>query len=36
MQLGYAVIEMTSLHKGFYSITLKSGEIRETKKIIKA
>jgi hypothetical protein len=36
MQLGYAVIDMTALPKGFYSITFKSGEIRETKKIIKA
>ena len=36
MQLGYAVIDMTALTKGFYSITFKSGEIRETKKIIKA
>ncbi len=36
MQLGYAVIDMTAIAKGFYSITFKSGEIRETKKIIKA
>ena len=36
MQLGYAVIDMTALPKGFYTISFRSGEIRETKKIMKA
>ena len=36
MQLGYAVIDMTALSKGFYTISFRSGEICETKKIMKA
>ena len=36
MQLGYAVIDMTALPKGFNTISFRSGEIRETKKIMKA
>ena len=36
MQLGYAAIDMVSLTRGLYVVTLQADGMRETKKIIKA
>ena len=36
MKSGYSTIDMTSLPNGMYIISLKSGKIHETKKIMKA